>query len=149
MKYGKKEDKMSTEAVYKTTKSGATAVHGQDGQEHLVGIGNLRVIICQDGDQWFAQGLEIDYAADGNSYEEVKDNFQNGLRGTIGLHLQSYGNLDKLLKIAPPAAWKELLTMGQRMRYTQVSFHVVDEELSIQFPFAAIDYMEKMEKLAA
>jgi len=39
------------------------AVHGTNGQTHIVGIGNLRVIICQEGDAWFAQGLEIDYAA--------------------------------------------------------------------------------------
>jgi hypothetical protein len=135
---------MSTVAV-KATKSGANAIHGQDGSDHLVGIGNLRVIICQEDDQWFAQGLEIDYAADGNSFEEVKLNFQNGLRGTIDLHLRAYNSLDKLLKIAPAEAWQELLHDGQRMRYTQVSLHSIfeNEKMPFEFPFTNIDYMER------
>jgi predicted RNase H-like HicB family nuclease len=137
---------MPTDTALKTTNSGAVAVHGQDGIDHFVGIGNLRVIICQEDDQWFAQGLEIDYAADGSSFEEVKQNFQSGLRGTIELHLKSYGSLDKLLKIAPQAAWTELLKDGTRMRYTQVSLHTIleQESMPIPFPFANIDYLERL-----
>ncbi|HEY5328832.1 MAG TPA: hypothetical protein VIJ79_03025 [Acidobacteriaceae bacterium] len=137
---------MSTEAVFKSTKSGAAAIHGHDGSDHIVGIGNLRVIICQDGEQWFAQGLEIDYAADGASFEAVKENFESGLRGTIDLHLKAYGNLDNLLKIAPQSAWTELLKDGTGMKYTQVSLHTVfeRENMPIQFPFATIDYLERL-----
>ena len=39
-----------------------TAFHGvsSDGSHHIVGIGDLRVVIVPDGDFWLAQGLEID-----------------------------------------------------------------------------------------
>lgn len=138
---------MATDVMTANTKSGASAIHGQDGSDHLVGIGNLRVIICQEGEQWFAQGLEIDYAADGESFEDVKANFESGLRGTIDLHIKAYGNLDNLLKIAPVSAWGELYEHkdGKRMRYTQVSMHkVFNEQIPSGLSFQNIDYMERL-----
>ena len=82
----------------------AKAVHlaDQDEAHHLVGLGNLRVVIVPDEDSWFAQGLEIDYAAQGQSVEEVQANFARGLRATINQHLQVYGNIKGLLKVAAP-----------------------------------------------
>ena len=142
---------MSTTAVAKNTKkvtqasdAQTIALHGKAGSNHFVGIGNLRVIICNESGHWFAQGLEIDYAADGNSFADVKKNFETGLKGTIGLHLQSYGKLDNLLKVAPPEAWNEMLKDGKKMRHTQVSFHtVMEEQIPVDFPFGAIDYLER------
>jgi hypothetical protein len=34
-----------------------TAFHGMTEDAHVVGVGNLRVVIIPDGDGWFAQGL--------------------------------------------------------------------------------------------
>src|SRR5579863_5371997 len=58
----------------------ATAIHAKhsDGNRHIVGIGNLRVIIVPDGKLWFAQGLEIDYAVQGNSVEDAKRQLEAG-----------------------------------------------------------------------
>ena len=55
----------------------ATAIHGvsQEG-DHLVGIGNLRVLIEKEGNFWFAQGLEIDYVAQGDTMEAVQKEFR-------------------------------------------------------------------------
>lgn len=128
-----------------------TAVHGKAGSNHVVGIGNMRVIICKDGDDlWFAQGLEIDYAADGTSFDEVKKNFESGLCATIDLHIKAYGNLEKLLKLAPESAWIEFWKEGTRMRYSQISIHQDGRRKKAQnvlcfpshFPFAGIDYLE-------
>lgn len=124
-----------------------TAVHGKAGSNHVVGIGNMRVIICQEGDNlWFAQGLEIDYAADGTSLSEVKKNFESGLCATIGLHIKAYGTIEKLLKVAPASAWVELLKEGTRMRYSQISFHEGNRNafcFPSNFPFTGIDYLER------
>ncbi|MGH8247905.1 MAG: hypothetical protein ACREUU_15905, partial [Gammaproteobacteria bacterium] len=90
----------------------ATAFHGkaEDGT-HVVGIGNLRVILFQEGDLWFAQGLEIDYASQGDSLEDVKKQFEDGLGATIEEHLRVYGNIDKILNVAPSEVWKEMLVV--------------------------------------
>lgn len=121
----------------------ATAGHEQSGDEHIVGFGNLRVVICQEGEQWFAQGLEIDYAADGTSLDDVKKNFEEGLAGTIHLHLKAYGNLKNLLKIAPPDAWEDWYKEAKKMRYSQVSIHDLfeEDETPEELPFFQIDYL--------
>ncbi len=117
----------------------ATAIHGTDGETHIVGIGNLRVIICPDESGWFAQGLEIDYAAGGKTIPQVKENFEKGLKGTIGLHIQMYGNIEKFLTPAPPQIWKEFYWSGKQYRFTQVSLH---DDLSKTLQVKAIEFLE-------
>jgi len=118
--------------------SKAVAVHQTDGEQHFVGIGNLKVIICQDGESWFAQGLDIDYAASGESLEDVKNNFQLGLKGTIDLHIKAYGHIEKFLKMAPRVTWRTLHSQGTHYYYTQVSLH---EDLSKVLGYNGIDFI--------
>jgi hypothetical protein len=117
-----------------------TAFHAQheNGLHHIVGIGNLRVVLVPDGDVWFAQGLEIDYAAQGANKEDAKTQFENGLLSTIQEHLHVYGNIKGMLRVAPQAVWHELLyeRNAELKLYTQVSGHEIEN-----FPFAAIDYI--------
>jgi hypothetical protein len=127
---GKKKSKTSQKV---------TAIHGTDGSTHIVGIGNIKVIICKDDDAWFAQGLDIDYAANGHTLEEVKENFQVGLEGTIDLHIKAYGNIEKFLKVAPQEVWDELRAAGDHYRYSQVSFH---EDLSKTLGYQGINFIE-------
>jgi hypothetical protein len=119
----------------------AVAFHGQssDGSHHVVGIGNLRVVIVPDGDFWFAQGLEIDYAVQGSSEAEVKKNFEYGLQATVNAHLTIHGTIEGLLKVAPPDVWKEFLgdPSGKRKLYSQVTSHVLQGVL----PFDGIHYL--------
>jgi len=128
--------------------SPARAIHSTDGTTHVVGIGNIKVTICQDGDAWFAQGLEVDFAASGHSLEEVKQNFETGLQGTIDLHIKAYGNIKNLLKVAPPEAWVELHTGEdwKRFQYTQVSFH---DDLSKTLGYQGINFIEPNRELVA
>jgi hypothetical protein len=133
--------------IAKTKPKQAMAIHKTDGSTHIVGIGNLRVIICQDGDSWFAQGLEIDYAANGHSLDEVKKNFQTGLKGTIDLHIKAYGNIEHFLRVAPQEVWKELHTYpGTNYRYTQVSLH---EDLLKTLGYQGINFIEPGQELVA
>ncbi len=125
----------------------ATAFHADDGDTHIVGIGNLRVIICKDGSSWFAQGLEIDYAADGKTLKEVKENFQSGLEATIDEHLKVYGTIQQILIPAPKEVWQDLASSGKHMRYSQVTLH--DPNLGDEFPYSGIDYIERTEEASA
>lgn len=121
----------------------------KDGKTHAVLIGALKVVIVKDGpNTWFAQGLDIDYAAQGNSVESVKKNFENGLVATIDIHLKAYSGLAKLLKPAPENVWQEMFygpLMGQtkavRNHYFQISVHSPDSVKKFTL-FENIDYFE-------
>jgi hypothetical protein len=107
----------------------AMAVHAKskDGYSHIVGLGNIRVILLHDesSDYWFARGLEIDYAAQGDSEADVKARFGEGLCKTISENLKVYGTIDKLLKVAPQDVWTELYGNADTLKklYSQVSTH--------------------------
>jgi len=125
----------------------ATAVHARlnDG-DHLVGIGNLRVVIVQDEALWFAQGLEIDYAAQGQSLETVKTAFEDGLCWTIHEHLKVYGNIERFLRPAPPDIWKELLydQLANVNSFSSLSWHKEIEQKPVKhLPFEGIEYLQR------
>jgi predicted RNase H-like HicB family nuclease len=129
--------------VSKST-SGTLAMHGQDGEgSHAVGIWDLHVYIVPDGDGWFAQGIEIDYAVQGDSVEEAKKNFEEGLEGTIDIHLKMDGNINGLLTFAPMETIQEALQnrlRGSIKSYSQFSFHDVKSAKS-SLPFDGISYL--------
>jgi hypothetical protein len=112
----------------------------KDGSHHIVGIGDLRVVIVPDGDNlWFAQGLEIDYAAQGTSEADVKKKFEYGLEATVNQHIRINGTIEGLLRVAPPEVWKEFLgdPAGKKKIYSQITSHVLQEQL----PFEGIKYL--------
>lgn len=87
-----------------------TVTHLSDeaGRDHLVAVSSLRVLVmpCRDG--WYAQGLEIDYGAQGSTPEEARAHFAVGFQDTMRLNLQRHGNVDRLLKSAPRHFWSAL-----------------------------------------
>jgi hypothetical protein len=109
-------------------------------ETHLVKVGALRVLIHPDGDGWYAQGIEIDYAATGGSVDEVKHNFEIGLARTIDLHLERWGTVKNLLKFAPPSEWEELLG-GQGYKFSMTITHQVST-VSEKIPFQSIAYLQ-------
>jgi len=89
----------------------AVAFHGKrDGCTNVVGVGNLRVMIShEDEDVWIAQGLEIDYAVEGSSLPDVKQQFETGLSATLLAHLRVYNSFTHVLKAAPAEMWQRFL----------------------------------------
>jgi hypothetical protein len=132
-------------------KVGTEAFHlqHQDGTHHIVGVKALHVLLTRDGDGWFAQGLEIDYAASGDNVEHVKSNFGDGLALTVREHLKMFGSIDKLLVVAPPDAWKEYLAASPqsiKQGYTCVQIHELEnvkdgESETDDFPFETIQFV--------
>lgn len=128
-----------------TQKSPPTSVlHLEGDDEHAVLIQSLRVVIVKDGEQWFAQGLELDYAAAGTSQDDVKSRFRDGLAATINEHLKVYGSVDRMLKVAPQEAWNLWLAQGKRYKFDQASFHPIETKDAqiYDFPFTGIAYLE-------
>ena len=111
----------------------ATAIHAthQDGVHHVVGLGNIRVLLIPDGDGWFAQALEIDYAAQGDTLPAAKREFEDGLEATVHAHLQKAGDIKALLRTAPNEMWELASDPTVRLRrYSQVTQHHVIREKS-------------------
>ncbi|OLE46680.1 MAG: hypothetical protein AUG46_08930 [Acidobacteria bacterium 13_1_20CM_3_58_11] len=131
-------------------------VPSPDGQLHVVLVKALKVVILKDGDLWFAQGLDVDYASQGTSVDDAKQNFENGLAATIHQHLKAYGNLSKFLKPAPPNVWQETLYASlaaegtsESSKYSQLSIHSVTENDAIKIAkFESIVYYVEMLKVA-
>jgi hypothetical protein len=123
----------------------AEAIHVADkhGKNHAVVIFNLRVMIVPDGNAWFAQGLEIDYAVQGSSVDDVKKKFENGLAATIHHNIRIFGKIDKILRVAPNEEWLTLWHTAkcEGARYSQVSAHQITPKQSM-LPFEAIEYTE-------
>ena len=121
-------------AVHATVHAGGEDVH------HIVGLGNIRVIIVPDGAAFFAQGLEIDYAAQGSTVDETKRNFEIGLEDTIQHHLTIYGSIKALLQPAPASVWQELLPDKTAVhdRYWHISEHAIEHSA---LPYEGIKYL--------
>jgi len=81
--------------------------HGKDGDgNHIVSVSGLRVLVTEDaGGLFCAQGLEIDYAASGDSIESVRENFMKGFCETVLQHLAVFGDCKALLVQGPQDAW--------------------------------------------
>jgi hypothetical protein len=118
-KKGEIEPLHGTMAVHVNTPSG----------DAVVGVFDLRVLLTNDEEAWFAQGLEIDYAAQGASIEDVQNRFQEGLAYTLREHLKVYGNIEGVLVPAPPEAWRGFFESASTqptlklMTHSQVSIH--------------------------
>lgn len=135
--------------TYKTNQTDARAIHVSKGKHHLVGIGNLRVFILPDGPFWFAQGLEIDYGAQGDSIEDAKRNFEMGLEATIDMHLKLNGTIENLLEPAPPEVLREAVReLDSLQLYWQISAHEVGRQSQLALPFGGIDYWAPKEMVA-
>ena len=125
-----------------------TVLHGVSGsgEDHIVGIGSLRVRVHAEGGCWFAQGLEIDYLALGESLDQVKTHFEDGLLGTVDEHLRVHGNIEHLLVPAPPDVWTK--AMKDAMIYTQISIHKTPLQTS-KIPFGEIEFIRSSEEAHA
>jgi len=97
-------------------------------------------MITNDGRFWLAQGLEIDYFAEGDSLPSAKKNFEDGLAATIREHLRRFGTIQKLLKVAPQGVWDQLVTTRSYHLHSQVSFHDLVPAIE-EIPYEAIDYL--------
>lgn len=124
-------------------------IHAQteDRTRHLVqvGIHDLRVVVTQEDGFWFAQGLDIDYSAQGSSLEDLKDRFERGFYKTVDAHLDAFGDLRQFKIPAPQHEWEGYMATApsqkELLSYSQVSVHEVDPSQG-QLPIAGFAYMK-------
>lgn len=115
------------------------AVHWQDGDKHAVMIGALRVLVTEEAqDVWSAVGIDIYYAASGNSVSDVQQRFESGLRATLRNHLERFGTIEKLLRFAPRDVWEPLVEASKHFDLNLIAVHEIDQTIPV--PFGTIAY---------
>jgi hypothetical protein len=138
---------------FSVPESGTGAAHVTDDVHNLHGVGiwKLHVLIVPDGRFWFAQGLEIDYGAQGNTVEDAKDKFSKGIVASIHHHLQMFGEIDGLLRVVPNDVWKDLWKAKKRAKLTYdcASIHqILPQEKADLLPFEGIEFAVESPALA-
>jgi hypothetical protein len=131
-------------AVNKKHPTGALAAQIDTKDGSVVMLGNLRVLITKDDGSWVAQGLEIDYAIDGENLTAVKQRFETGLAMTVESNIRVYGNIDNMLKVAPPEVWADYYADRntlRRFKHSQVRVFNLQDHL----PFDGIEFYEKVD----
>ena len=117
-------------------------VKGEGGDAVI--LHGLRVLVSRDGSGWFAQGLEIDYAAGGDTLEDVQRRFEEGLLATIREHLRTYGDLRRLVRPAPQDEWHRFV-IGDGQRYELIGCTTFSKEeleaIPASWPFTQICYV--------
>lgn len=83
------------EFSYSTTREGAIRFK----------VDGLKVWIYKGSNYWVAQGLDIGYAASGESVDDVKKRFERGLFATLAVNWKKHGSVDAVLKPAHPIIW--------------------------------------------
>ena len=112
------------------------AIHLQNGDDHLCELGNIQVFVTEASDGWFAQGMQIDYFACGESLEDVQTRFTQGLAATVEEHLRRFGTIEKFLKWAPNEVLTEIQNKidSKQYDYTIIkSCHIEQSPICIQF----------------
>jgi hypothetical protein len=112
---------------------------------HVVSLA-IRVLLYQQAGMWIAQSVDVDYAAAGNTSEEAKASFTQGLTATIHAHLQEHGSLAHFLDRQAPA---EVMQQYLRVAAARSEVPVERQEIppfddSIPFP-RRIEYLRLAE----
>lgn len=131
--------------------SKAQALHTTNGNQHSVIFKSLRVIIVKDGETFFAQSIDISYAASGDSLKNVQDNFERGLSATLKAHLEAFGNIDQIMQTPPAEEWANLLKCDHgAYDLTTISQHTIQGCQSFEsLPYTNIEYLDCEEREAA
>jgi hypothetical protein len=95
---------------------------------HICEIKELRVLIVPEGTQFFAQGIDIDYATCGDSVADVQHRFERGLMMTISANLQRFGTVDRICQKAPAEVEKEWQECADQYTFSSRSIHTVMDD---------------------
>ena len=135
--------KLPKPVVQREHPGGATALQldAPDGSR-LACLENLRVLITKEDGVWLAQGLEIDYAIDGDSLADVKKRFEDGLTMTITSNLRVHNSINPLLQVAPQKIWNQWNDAKNTLRRFKHSTILVTPQRQSELPFDQIMWLD-------
>lgn len=125
------------------------AVHASSDEQQLVAM-VLRVLILPVSEGGFyAQALEVDYAASGSTIEEAQRNFERGLELTVRANLDRHGNIERLFaRKTPLVYWEQYASALNQYELIHVCLHDSNGALD-RLPFKAMEILPVRDLLAA
>jgi hypothetical protein len=128
------------------TKAVHTKARFTKGRVDIVAIGDLHVLLVPDGDSWIAQGIEIDYIAQGDTPEQAKEYFEHGFTKTIALYLKDDGDITGFLRWAPPEVIAEYNQVTKEESKQSFAALVVtaSKAKQLEFPWKRIAYVSPL-----
>lgn len=105
----------------------------------------LKVAVGKETDEvhgqvWYAQGLDVDFAASGESLEDVQRRFSRGLHSTIEAHLYKYGDASRLQR-TPRSVWKRFFD-DDMYDVHLIGVESFPDAQAEDFPFTELAYIE-------
>ena len=96
---------------------------------------DLHVMVTRRGMFWIAQGVEVDYEAQGTSWLEVRKAFEDGFKATAAANLRRYGTLEHFFKEAPQRIRDEFdaAKRGDRHSQTRLPLDRVRTRADVEF----------------
>jgi predicted RNase H-like HicB family nuclease len=126
---------------WRSSDGNSQAAHMREGDNHAIVFNSLRVLIVQDEEgYWFAQSRDIDYAAGGDTLEDVQRNFETGLSQTIKVHLEHFGNIDRIMRTPKPEDW-QFNQHCNKYGLTMVAQHQIEDQFD-GLPYANIAFYQ-------
>jgi hypothetical protein len=116
----------------------------------IVALDNLDVLITKEDGVWMARGIQIDYACEGASIPEVKNNFAEGLARSVYSNIRTSGSFVSLLRYAPAETLQAFLHPYNRL-HRFVHGQVTRQQLQAMqqpLPLGGITWIEQREKTA-
>lgn len=105
---------------------------------HFIAVWNLRVWVREEDGWFFAQGLEVDYAAQGSTRDEVMQLFKDGFAATIDDHLRVYGTIEEFLRPVSAQVMMDFnARMGDAKPLCSVSIHIHPVKKTADIPEVA------------
>ena len=102
-------------------------------KKYRIEIDELNVLIVRVGPGYYAQGIEIDFAACGDSIEDAQRRFERGFFETVSANLARFRDLKRFIKPAPEDIRREFGERVEEDKYTfsSVSVHTLEEKLGV------------------
>jgi predicted RNase H-like HicB family nuclease len=93
-------------------KTPSCVAHVADGNNHGVAAAlNVLIVPAAEGG-YYAQGIEIDFAATGKTEEEVREHFQESFVATIRRYIDRGRSLSGLFKASTPPEYRQAYFSG-------------------------------------
>lgn len=101
----------------------------------------------EHGEVWYAQGLDVDFAASGKSLDDVQRRFSRGLHSTLVAHLNKYGNASRLHR-TPRSVWKRFFD-DEMYHVHLISVESFPDAQAEDFPYTELAYIEQSREQVA
>ena len=110
---------------------------------HRLSVDAMRVLVEPDCGGWIAQGLEIDYVAQGATSAEAQENFAAGLVATMVANMGILNSLDSLLsRPAPPEMWVKYAALKDKCEVSiQAVAEVMPQKLQFKLPYTDLSFI--------